>query len=115
MNQHMTFEKDGVSYVAAWSKITHIAVYPKPLQRQIVTLVCQVFNNKTVAALTTLKNKLKINEGTIIFVPMITSWFRMRNVKDKYSCIHMRDEFRPHWTLACDFKRLNEGCDVIST
>ena len=40
----------------------------------------------------------------------------MINVKDKYSCIQMRDEFRSPWSLQCDcFKWLNEVCDVIST
>ena len=39
----------------------------------------------------------------------------MMNVKDKYSCNRMRDEFRFSWTLGCDsFKRLNETCDVIA-
>ena len=35
-------------------------------------LVCQVFNDKTVAALKTLKDKLGINDGTIIFVKLVT-------------------------------------------
>ena len=93
VNQQLTFEKDGVSYIAAWSdiralyeedqkltirmtKITHTAVYPRPLQRQSVPPVCQFFNKKTVAALKTLTNKLKINEGTIAFVQMIVNWFK---------------------------------------
>ena len=24
---------------------------------------------------------------------MISNWFKMMNFKDKYSCVHMRDEF----------------------
>ena len=93
VNQQLTFEKDGVSYIAAWSdiralyeqdqkltirmtKIIHTAVYPRPLQRQSVPPVCQFFNKKTVAALKTLTNKLKINEGTIAFVQMIVNWFK---------------------------------------
>ena len=98
------------------TKITHSATYPKPLQRQNVSLVCQVSNDKTVAALKTLKNKIKMNEGTIKFVQMITNWFKMMNIKDKYSCVYMRVEFSFPWTLGCDgFKRLNKVCDVIST
>ena len=47
---------------------------------------------------------------------MITHLFKMINVKDKYSCVHMKDEFRSPWTLGCDsFKQLNETCDVISS
>ena len=92
-NQQLTFEKDRVSYIAAWSdiralyeedqkltirmtKITHTAVYPRPFQRQSVPPVCQFFNEKAVAALKTLTNKLKINEGTIAFVQMIVNWFK---------------------------------------
>ena len=98
------------------TKITHSATYPKPLQRQSVPLVCQVSNDKTVAALKTLKNNLKMNGGTIEFVQMITNWFKMTNIKDKYSCIYMRVEFSFPWTLGCDdFKRLNKVCNVIST
>ena len=77
------------------TKISYTAAYPKRLQRQNVTLVCQVFKNKTVAALTTLKNKLKINEETIVFVQMVTTWFKMMNIKDKYSCLHKREEYHP--------------------
>lgn len=93
VNQQLTFEKDGVSYIAAWSdiralyeedqkltirmtKITHTAVYPRPLQRQSVPPLYQFFNEKTVTALKTLINKLKINERTIVFVQMIVNWFK---------------------------------------
>ena len=64
------------------TNINHTGVYPKSLQRQSVPLVCR-FNIKTVAALTTLTNKLKIVEGTIVFVQMMISWFKMMNFKDK--------------------------------
>ena len=132
-NQTLSFKKDGTSYVAAWSdiialyeedrhstirltKLTHTSVYPKPLQRQSVPLVCQVFNEKTVAALKALKSKLKISEGTIVFVEMITNWFKMMNIKDKYSAIHLRDDHRSPWKPDCpSFKRLTDTCDVIAT
>ena len=42
------------------AEITHIAVYPKQLQRRSIPLLCQVFNDKAVTVLTTLKSKLKI-------------------------------------------------------
>ena len=55
-------------------------------------------------------------EDNIKFVQMITNWLKMMNVKNKYSCVCMREKFRSPWTLGCDnFKRLNEVCDVIST
>ncbi|KAG0721047.1 hypothetical protein GWK47_047243 [Chionoecetes opilio] len=66
--QTLSFVVDGNEYKAYWSdirklyeidratpirltKLTHTVVFPKPLQRQSVPLVCQVFNDKTVAAL----------------------------------------------------------------
>ena len=39
-----------------------------PLQRQSVPFVCQIFHDKTVAAFSTVKEKLGLSEGTIIFV-----------------------------------------------
>ena len=46
---------------------------------------------------------------------MIKNWFKMMNVKDKYSCDCMRHEVRFPWPLGYgSFKRLNEICDVIS-
>ena len=132
-NKELSFTKDGKKLVAFWSdlvalydedkmsplrltKLTHTAIFPKPLQRQSVPLVSQVFNDKTVAALYSFKQKLGIRDGTIEFVSMINQWFKMMNVKDKYSAIHLRDEFRLPWTIGCDsFKRLHEICDVISS
>ena len=89
-NQQLSFSVDGKNYIAHWSdirelyeedrkklirltKLTHTSVFPKPLQRQSIPLVCQVFNDKTVAALSTLKCKLKISEGTIKFVRIRTN------------------------------------------
>ena len=86
--------KDGKEYIAYWSdikalyeedrltairltKLTHTAVFPKPLQRQSVLLVCQVSHNKTVAALSTLKTKLNFE-----FVRLVKDWFNMNNVKN---------------------------------
>ena len=64
------------------------------LQRQSVPFVCQIFNDKTVAALSTLKDKLRISEGAIVFVKLITDWFHMMNVKYRFSGINTRDECR---------------------
>ena len=132
-NQMLSFVKDGKTYVAYWgdvralyeedrnttlrlTKLTHTAVFHKPLQRQSVPLVCQVFNEKTVAAMITLQTKLKINDGTIEFIGLITNWFKMLNVKDKFSAIHLRDNCRCPWTVNCDsFKSLYQMCDAIST
>ena len=132
-NQQLSFVKDGKDYIAYWAdikalyeedrltvirltKLTHTAVFPKPLQRQSVPLVCQVFNDKTVAALSALKIKLKIRDGTIEFVRLVTDWFNMNNVKNKFSAIHLRDPCRSPWTLNCEsFRKLNTTCDVITS
>ena len=79
-------------------KLTHTSVYPKPLQRQSVPLVCQVFNEKTVAFLKTMTSKLKISKWTIVFGELITNWFKM-NIKNKYSASHLRDDYRSPWKL----------------
>ena len=51
-----------------------------------------------------------------IFVKLITDWFHMMNVKDRYSGINMRDKCRQPWTKNCTtFKKLAEICDVISS
>ena len=84
-DKELSFIKEGKTYVARWkdiealyekdrrnhirlTKITYTAVYPKPLQRQSVPFVCQIFYDKTVSALSTIKNKIGLSEGTIIFV-----------------------------------------------
>ena len=98
------------------TKLTHTAVYPKPLQRQSVPLVCQVFNDKTVAALKTFKDSLGISEGTLILTQTMSEWFKMMNVKDRFSAIHPREESRQPWTADCtSFTSLEEACQIIST
>ena len=132
-DKKLSFIKEGKTYVARWkniealheedrrnhirlTKITYTTVYPKPLQRQSLLFVFQIFHDKTVAALSTVKDKLGLSEGTLIFVKLITDWFHMMNVKDRYSGINMRDECRQPWTKNCStIKKLAETCDVISS
>ena len=119
INKQLSFEKDGKTLTASWAdvqtlyeedrmttvrltKLTHTSVFPKPLQRQSVPLVCQVFNEKTVAAMVSLQEKLLINDGTIEFIRMVTNWFHMMNVKDRYSGTRTRDILRSPWTLGCE-------------
>lgn len=99
--QTLSFVVQGNEYKAYWSdirrlyeidrttpirltKLTHTTVFPKSLQRQSVPLVCQVFNDKTVAALKTFKDSLGISEGTIILTQTMSEWFKMMNVKDRF-------------------------------
>ena len=133
VNKMLSFEKDGKKLIASWAdvqslyeedrlttlrltKLTHTSVFPKPLQRQSVPLVCQVFHEKTVAVMVSLQKKLLINDGTIEFIRMVTNWFHIMNVKDKYSGTHTRDPLRSPWTVNCNsFTVLRGYCNVITT
>ena len=81
--QRLSLMKNGIEYIACWNdikklynedrqtslrltKLTHTAVYTKPLQCQSVPLVRQVFNEKTIAALSTLQAKLNISRNHCI-------------------------------------------------
>ena len=124
---------DGKEYLACWddivklyntdkkdsirlTKLTFTSVYPKPLQRQSVPLVCKVFNEKTVAGLRACQSQLNVQEGTIKFTELITQWFTMMNVKDRYASIRLQDKYRSSWTLNCEnFVSLQRICDVIDS
>ena len=90
----LSFKENGVEYLACWrdiqalyeedkkmplrlTKLTHTSVFPKPLQRHSVPLVCQVFHEKTIAAFKALKGTIDYHEGAIKFLTLITNWFRM--------------------------------------
>jgi hypothetical protein len=126
---------DGTEYKAYWkdirrlyeidsktplrmTKLTHTAVFPKVLQRQSVPLVCKMFDDKTVAAFGAVKDNLELQLGTVKLVTLITSWFQMMNVKDRYSYIKLRDDRREPWKLDCDsFKKLGvhlQYCQYMS-
>ena len=106
-----TYEED-VKSTFRLTKLTFSAVYPKPLQRQNSSLLCQVFNDKTVAAMRTLQQKLNISEG----IQMIIQWYNMVSVKSKYIAGRHNDEYREKWTKDCKrFERLSKICETIST
>ena len=132
INRQLSFTTNGEKYLACWSdvialyeedrksairltKLTNTSVHTKPLQRQSVPLVSQVFNDKTVAASKALKGSVKYNEGTVIFIQLVTDWFKMTNVKDKYTAIRLRDELRSPWELNCvSFTKLMYTCNIIN-
>ena len=74
------------------AKLTFSFVFPKPLPRQNTKLVSQVFNDKTVAAMTTLQQKLIINEGSVKWIKMITQWYKTMSAKSKYIASRLNDE-----------------------
>ena len=80
---------NGEKYLACWSdvialyeedrkssirltKLTNTSVHTKPLQRQSVPLVSQVFDDKIVAAFKASEGSIKYNEGTVIFIQLVT-------------------------------------------
>ena len=98
------------------TKLSYSSVFTKPLQRQNINLVCQVFNEKTVAAMRTLQPKLTINDGTIKWIELISQWFRMMSVKSKYQASRFNDSYREVWSSGCDsFQRLGDISTVVST
>jgi len=131
--QELSFKMDGIDYIACWkdirrlyeidskttlrlTKLTHTSVFPKILQRQSVPLVCKVFDAKTTAAFEALKDQSHFLPGTLKLVTLITEWFKMMNVKDRYNDIKLRDTARAPWTIDCEsFKKLERICNVIST
>lgn len=131
--QRLKFTLNGTEYVAAWddvkalykedcsnslrlTRLTHTSVFPKPLQRQSVPLVCQVFNQKTVSAFKSLESRVPHEKGTPILIGMVADWFSMNNVKSQFAEHRFRDSLRAPWTPNCpSFTRLNEICAVISS
>ena len=132
-HQVLQFTDSGADYHARWrdlkhlyeeyklipvrrTKLTHAAVFPKVFQCQSVPLACQVFNDKTSAVLHTLMSKLSINERTIRFVTLVTKWFAIMNVREKFSALRLRNECRAPWTIDCkSFDKLKNVCDVIES
>ena len=98
------------------TKLNYTSVNPKPLQRQSIDLVCQVFNEKTSAALVASKAKLDVSQGTINFINLIHQWYKMMCIKSKYSNMRLNDNFRMPWVPNCEsFKKLLAICDVIES
>jgi hypothetical protein len=98
------------------TKLTYTSVHPKILQRQSVPLVRQVFHDKPTAAFLALKGRVDHEEGTVRFINLVNTWFKMMNVKDRYSAIKHRDDSRSPRQLQCDsFQKLSNMCDVIAT
>jgi len=89
----VTFQIDGIEYKACWkdirgpyeidcqtqlkmTKLTNTSVFLKVLQRQSILLVCTVFDDKTIAAFETVKDKLSYHPGTVKLTDI-----RLRDVK----------------------------------
>ena len=69
----------------------------KPLRRQSVPK----FSDKTHAPFRALQGRVDFQEGTPIFIHMITQWFKMMDVKDQYSCSRFINESRAPCSKNC--------------
>ena len=97
------------------TKLTYSSVHPKPLQRQSAHLVWQVFHEKTYAALEAFWPNLHFSRGTMIFINIRCKWYKMMNVKSKFSSIALKDDSHLPWTENCsNFEALQKTCDIIS-
>ena len=131
--KELTFTSDGRELLACWkdieslynedcqmalrlTKLNYTSVNPKPLQRQNIQLVVNVFNDKTVAGLISLQDKMNYSEGTAIFIKLITDWYKMMSVNSKYDHSRLNDNLRLPWTPECDsFNKLMSVCEIISS
>ena len=73
------------------SKLTEVSVTPKPIERQRVSTVLQVFHEKTITAL---KEHSENVDGTINFLEIILEFWNIVNVKSTYADIVLRDPLR---------------------
>ncbi|XP_065660880.1 uncharacterized protein LOC136084588 [Hydra vulgaris] len=71
------------------SKLTDVAVFPKPIERQKVSTCLKVFCEETVCALKC-HLELKDVDDTISFLSIITEFWRIDNVHSLYADVHMR-------------------------
>ena len=67
------------------SKLTDVSVNPKPIEKQKVSTVLQVFCEKTCSALKVHTHPLLQDiGGTVDFIPMIVQFWKNLNVRSKY-------------------------------
>ena len=68
------------------TELSQTACYPSPLQRQKVSLVLKVFNEKTVAGL-----RLQKADATATVVESVLNLWKILNVKSPETYIHLND------------------------
>ena len=108
--QELKYIVDGEAKVARWSdlkrlhqlesdrlvklsKLTEVSVTPKPIERQRVSTVLQVFHEKSITALK-VHSEIDNVDGTINFLEIILEFWNIVNVKNPYADIVLRDPLR---------------------
>ena len=108
--QKLKYEINGQEKIAKWSdlkklhylessnlvkmsKLSNVSVTPKPIERQKVSTVLEVFHEKTIAALKQ-HNELQDVDGTVEFLELILEFWNIVNVKSPYANIVLLDPLR---------------------
>ena len=89
-----TLQKLESANLTKLSKLTEVSVTPKPIERQRVSTVLEVFNEKTIAALKAHTGMDEDSHGTIEFLEMILDFWKIVNVKGPYEDVNLRDPLR---------------------
>ena len=108
--QELQFTYEGKTYLAKWSdikklyeleqnslvklsKLTDVAVSPKPIERQKVETCLRVFCDETISAMETHTGMSGAGaEGTILFLKLVTKFWKIMNVRSKNEHIFKRDD-----------------------
>jgi hypothetical protein len=80
------------SIVKVAPALSNKVLYPSTFERQNVLLACKLFDEKTIVALQTEKNILV--DGTIEFLKVVLSWWKIVNVRSPNGHIKLRDPLR---------------------
>ena len=108
--QELKYEVDGETKTAKWadlkklhhlessrlvklSKLTEVSVAPKPIERQKVSTVLEVFHEKTIAALKE-HDEIENADGAVDFLELILEFWNIVNVKSPYADIVLLDPLR---------------------
>jgi hypothetical protein len=77
------------------SRLNHVAVHPKPVERQRVSTCLRVFCDETIAAFNTHEEvDKKAVEGTILFLRLFTEFWKIVNVHRDGVDVRLQDDLR---------------------
>ena len=80
----VTLYKAEESNIVKMAKLTEVSVFPKPIERQKVSICLKVFSENTIAALKTSSFKEQ-SAGTVSFLELIVKFWKIVNVKGVYA------------------------------
>ena len=80
----VTLYKAEESNIVKMAKLTEVSVFPKPIERQKVSICLKVFSENTIAALKTSSFKEQ-SAGAVSFLELIVKFWKFVNVKGVYA------------------------------